>query len=1322
MVARYSEVIDQVLPLDSALLRGVNSTEVNGLANALGALSAARNEVTLQQATIAAATVAGEPGGAELGGLPASEARLSTSLNNYRTALDTGQRVRFAEMIAGPANSDRNRLVQELSAADPAIPLPSGTGVRASKVYGDFLAELDAAETGIRDEVAAITEAARTTAANLAVLNVAVLLAALIIGAIIVGLITRAIISSLRTLRSSALEVAQKSLPDAVQRMRGGTVPDVNVTPVPVHTREEVGEVARAFDAVHEQAVRLAAEQATLQNAVNSMFVNLSRRSQSLVDRQLQLIEELESNEQDPEQLASLFRLDHLATRMRRNSENLLVLADSDLAKRTTHHVPVVDVLQAAVSEVEQYERVTVEQPPAVAVLGRAANDLQHLLSELLDNATSFSPPETSVVMSTSRAGTGPLVVEIVDRGIGMRPEEMEDVNRRFADADDSRMTASRRMGLFVVGRLAARHGVRVRLIAGAPTPDPTSTGPGRAVTAKGSGVTARVTIPAHLVTSGPAGSGRRPEQARSTTAVRPGSGAPPVVVPPQRDGGDRSRVTTTAEGASDDRAASSAGGGQPPHNGSGPSDAPDVARPAPALGPPEAGQRRPAEAEAEAEPDAARNGDGAEPPAADPSEVPTPDRGQSPVSGVAAGEPGAADPTAGMDAPELFGPSPVLDADETPTSQTPIFEEVASGWFRSYRQVPINWQPDQDGAVPDEIDRSRPVRPSAAAAVANATGAGSAPTPTPTPTPAGRPAVVPQDFVSAADDGWRAAVEVREESARMDTVAGTDLPRRTPGARLLPGGIAPGVGGASRDADAIRSRLSNYQRGVRSGRSERDRAEPEGGSTVDAGTPGSAGTETPGSSDGGAASRTGAGSSGPGPTSDTGGPAATDGDAGSGRPAAEAGPGPGAGGTGAAAADGPASGAAHGEPSSGAAHDEPSSGAAGAASATGNPAQPDAARADPADPADPAELRPAAGTADPAEPRPAAGPGAAADAAELRPAVDPAGPVDAAGPRPDAGSAGPDAAGAGSSSAGAAEGANGRAEATRTRWGSLRPVGPQPRDGGRGGSAERRPSAGRTARGVADAAADTAAVGAAPASGSAGAAAASRPDAAAGARAATSPGGGAAATAEEANAANTRSDTAPSTTARPGPGKARTGGSAGGGVRSGKSRSGQPASGQPSSRRPAPAADGPGSVGPGTGERPAPTVDRARLEDRGTAPDTAPRRSDQAPSDSAPPDSAPSDSAPADPSGSVPQDRGTGTSARIGAQDRTRAAGRPDASDNGPARPAASGAQPAERRSGRPGRHELIQRPTPGPATPAAEPRADSGAAEAAEPAPHGD
>ncbi len=568
VVSRYSEIIDQIQPLDSALLHGVNTAEVNGLANALAALSFARDEATLQQTLVTVAAAAREPVGVELSGLTASEARLATGLDNFRTALDTTQRVQYAGMVAGPANNDRSRLVAELSAADRTGPLPGGTGVRASKVYGDFLAEIDAAETGIRNELATTGEAAKSTAVNLAVLNVAVLLAALIIGAIIVGLIARAIISSLRTLRGSALEIAQKRLPDAVQRMRGGTVPDVNVTPVPIKTREEVGEVARAFDAVHAQAVRLAAEQATLQNTVNSMFVNLSRRSQSLVDRQLQLIEELESNEQDPDQLASLFRLDHLATRMRRNSENLLVLAGTDLAKRTAHHVPVVDVLQAAVSEVEQYERVTVEQPPTVSVLGRAANDLQHLLSELLDNATSFSPPETQVTMSTSRTGTGPLIVEIVDRGIGMRPDELDEINKRFADADDSRMTASRRMGLFVVGRLAARHGVHVRLIGAATSPETTMPGTGPLTSIKGSGVTARVTIPAHLVTSsGPAGARRRDQSKAAGPARSHEGGQQAIVVPPQRSSEDQPRISSTPD-APWERA--DAAGSRPVVNGSG--------------------------------------------------------------------------------------------------------------------------------------------------------------------------------------------------------------------------------------------------------------------------------------------------------------------------------------------------------------------------------------------------------------------------------------------------------------------------------------------------------------------------------------------------------------------------------------------------------------------------------------------------------------------------------------------------------------------------------------------------------------------------------
>ncbi len=185
----------------------------------------------------------------------------------------------------------------------------------------------------------------------------------LLIGITIAVLVARSLIRSLRMLRTAALDVAQRRLPQVVESMRSGGSTDIGVDPVPLVSTDEVGQVARAFDAVHGQAVKLAAEQAALQSNVSAMFVNLSRRSQALVERQLQLIEQLESNEQDSDQLSNLFQLDHLATRMRRNSENLLVLAGTDLAKRSSAPVPLVDVQRAAVSEIEQYQRIVVQSP-----------------------------------------------------------------------------------------------------------------------------------------------------------------------------------------------------------------------------------------------------------------------------------------------------------------------------------------------------------------------------------------------------------------------------------------------------------------------------------------------------------------------------------------------------------------------------------------------------------------------------------------------------------------------------------------------------------------------------------------------------------------------------------------------------------------------------------------------------------------------------------------------------------------------------------------------------------------------------------------------
>src|SRR6185312_7984138 len=358
-------------------------------------------------------------------------------------------------------------------------------------------AVLNQAQSQVRTALVAAGDAAEDRASNLAGVNSVILMLGLLLAVTIIVLMVRSLTRSLRVLRTSALDVAQRRLPQAVESMRSGGVPDVTVEPVPLHTRDEVGQVARAFDTVHGQALKLAADQAALQSNVSSMFVNLSRRSQALVERQLQLIEQLESNEQDPDQLSNLFQLDHLATRMRRNSENLLVLAGTDLAKRNAAPIPLVDVLRAAVSEVEQYQRIVVQSPPTATVAGRAGADLVHLLAELLDNATNFSPPESQVVMSSARTPDGSVVVEISDRGVGMVEHELMDANHRLAGPSSVDVSASRRMGLFVVGRLGARHGVSVRL--------------GTSAAGQSSGLTASVTVPAYLISATPGSEAPRP-------------------------------------------------------------------------------------------------------------------------------------------------------------------------------------------------------------------------------------------------------------------------------------------------------------------------------------------------------------------------------------------------------------------------------------------------------------------------------------------------------------------------------------------------------------------------------------------------------------------------------------------------------------------------------------------------------------------------------------------------------------------------------------------------------------------------------------------
>ncbi|MEU7556611.1 nitrate- and nitrite sensing domain-containing protein [Streptomyces sp. NPDC044571] len=330
-----------------------------------------------------------------------------------------------------------------------------------AKFEGYAEIERDLLDKAVKDAVAVSDEAR-----NDAIWTGAIVVVALLAAFIMAGMMARQMSRAMRHLRTAAFDVAEQRLPmlvDQLSRTDPGKV-DTRVAPIPINSQDEIGEVARAFDQVHREAVRLAAEQALLRGNVNAIFTNLSMRNQSLIEGQLTLITDLENNEADPDQLENLFRLDHLATRMRRNGENLLILAGEEPGRRWDQPVPLVDVLRAASSEVEQYERIELSGVSEAEIHGQAVTDLVHLLAELLENATTFSSPQTKVRVNATRLPDGRVMVEIHDKGIGLTAEDFADINHKLANPPTVDAAISQRMGLFVVGRLADRHGIRVQL------------------------------------------------------------------------------------------------------------------------------------------------------------------------------------------------------------------------------------------------------------------------------------------------------------------------------------------------------------------------------------------------------------------------------------------------------------------------------------------------------------------------------------------------------------------------------------------------------------------------------------------------------------------------------------------------------------------------------------------------------------------------------------------------------------------------------------------------------------------------------------------
>ena len=388
------------------------------------------------------------------------------------------------------------------------------TGFKATAWRSDFdtvNGELKALEsTESQRTIAATKPAGERIVVRLAVAGGIGLL--VLIALIIVSVrIARGIIARVHGLRTDALTLARDRLPGVVARLRRGEAVDVSTeSPTLAYGHDELGQLGEAFSRAQRTAIASAVQEAELRNGLNEVFLNIARRSQTLLHRQLALLDDMERRVTDPDDLAELFRIDHLATRMRRHAEDLVILAGATPGRGWRYPVAFVDVLRAAAAEVELYTRISVRTLPDLALAGRAVGDTVHLIAELLENATTFSPPETQVTVSAQVVPHG-CAIEIEDRGIGMTAEEIEAANVRLATPSDFHPSHSSRLGLFVVARLAARHGIRVTL-----------------QSSPYGGVTAIVLLPPEIVVAEPETAELEPAisgtGARMLTAVRTGT------------------------------------------------------------------------------------------------------------------------------------------------------------------------------------------------------------------------------------------------------------------------------------------------------------------------------------------------------------------------------------------------------------------------------------------------------------------------------------------------------------------------------------------------------------------------------------------------------------------------------------------------------------------------------------------------------------------------------------------------------------------------------------------------------------------------------
>src|SRR5436305_3539182 len=470
-VVRYGVIIDDLVAYPVEIAQYATDPGLADSMRAVGDFAAAKAQAGEEQAIGYVAVRSGTLDPQQYRSFVATLTGQESALTAFEASATNQQSALVDDTLTGPAVQQVDQYAQQLGRAVGGTP-----GVNADDLAGALGEVLDlmrVAEQKLDEQLAVDAKRIQTGVVRQVVVESVVVLVAIALAIAVAFALARALSRSLSRLREGAMAVVGRELPNAVARLRdvreiGEVTPDQIVAqlkdPVPIDSRDEIGQVAQAFNAVHREAVRVAAEQATLRTSVSAMFLNLARRSQSLVDRMIGELDTIERSEEDPKRLAQLFQLDHLATRMRRNDENLLVLAGADSGSPRRENALVADVLRAAQSEVELYNRIEFGVVDFdVAVISHAVNDVVRLIAELLDNATRFSPPDSAVVVEGRRIGDY-VLLQVEDRGLGMAPEQLDLVNERLAEPPTVDVTAFRMMGLAVVSRLASRYRIKVEL------------------------------------------------------------------------------------------------------------------------------------------------------------------------------------------------------------------------------------------------------------------------------------------------------------------------------------------------------------------------------------------------------------------------------------------------------------------------------------------------------------------------------------------------------------------------------------------------------------------------------------------------------------------------------------------------------------------------------------------------------------------------------------------------------------------------------------------------------------------------------------------